>query len=83
MKQKDIIILIVALFVSMLASILVSKFVFSTPKNLDQQVDIVPSISTKFVTPSSTYFNSQALDPTQLINIAPSNNSQPFNGTSN
>jgi hypothetical protein len=83
MKQNDIILIIVTVAVSIAVSLFASKFVFSSSSKLSQQVDVVPAISTNFPTPSSTYFNSQSIDPTQIINIGPSNNQQPFNGTGN
>jgi hypothetical protein len=83
MKQKDIILLIVSVFFSILVSVIAAKFIFSAPTNLNQQVDVIPVISSDFPATNPVYFNAQALDPTQLINIGPSNNTQPFNGTSN
>jgi len=82
-KQNDLIVLIVSVFISIFVSVLASKLIFSSPTNLNQKVYVVPSISTNFTQPSSSYFNAQAIDPTQLINIAPSNNQQPFNGKAN
>ncbi len=79
MKQKDIITLIVTAFFSIVLSIVVSKIVFSKPSNLNQQVDVVPVVSSNFSTPNSQFFNNKSIDPTQIINIGPSNNQQVFN----
>jgi hypothetical protein len=81
MKQKDIVLLIVVVVVSVVISSFVSKLIFSTPANRSQQVDVVPVISASFPTPSSQYFNSQSIDPTQLITIGNNNNQTPFNGS--
>lgn len=80
MKQNDIITLIVTIFVAVVLSILVSNSLFSSnPNKLNDTVYQAPRISSSFKLPSSKYFNSQSIDPTQIINIAPSNNQQIFN----
>lgn len=79
MKQKDIITLIVTAFFSVVLSIIVSNLVFSKPSSIKQQVDVVPVVSTNFSIPNSQFFNSKSIDPTQIINIGPSNNQQVFN----
>ena len=79
MKQKDIITLMVVAFFSLVLSIVVSNLIFSKTSNLTQQVDIVPVISTKFSIPNAKFFNNNSIDPTQIINIGPSNNQQVFN----
>lgn len=78
MKQDDVILLIGACVVGLIASIIASKYIFSTPSKLSQSVDVVPTISTSFTPPSSQYFNPQAIDPTQLTNIGPNNNQTIF-----
>lgn len=83
MKQKDIAVLMVVVFVSIVVSIFASKMLFSSPKNREQQVPVVPAISANFPVPSSQFFNSQSVDPTQLIQIGNSTNPQPFNTPTN
>lgn len=78
MKQKDIVIIIAALAGGILLALLAGKYL-SHSASQDTQVDVVPVIRTDFPTPSTTYFNSQAIDPTQLVNIGPNNSQQPFN----
>jgi hypothetical protein len=82
MKQKDILLIVVIAIVSGVISLFVSKLIFVTPANRQQNVETVPAISTTFTQPSTKYFNSQSVDPTQLIQIGDSSNSTPFNGTS-
>jgi hypothetical protein len=77
MKQKDIILLISALVVGVILSFVANNYLFSNAANSNTQVDVVPIIHTGFPMPSNKYFNHQAVDPTQTINIS-SNNSQPF-----
>jgi hypothetical protein len=82
MKQKDIMLIAVIVFISAIASLFVSKAIFASPKKRQQQVEIVQPITADFPTPNSHYFSSSAFDPTQLITIGQSNNTNPFNGTS-
>jgi hypothetical protein len=79
MKQKEIIMLASSLVAAIFISILADKVLFSNSANNDTQVDVVPVISSEFKAPSSKYFNSQAIDPTQIINIGPNNSQTPFN----
>jgi hypothetical protein len=81
MKQKDIMLLAVVVIVSIVISIFASKLLFATPANRSQLVDVVPAITSNFQEPSSQYFNSQSIDPTQLITIGNSNNANPFSST--
>jgi hypothetical protein len=81
MKQKDLVLLIVVAAVSIVISSFASKLLFSTPANQSQQVDVVPAISSNFQAPGTQYFNSQLIDPTQLITIGNNNNQIPCNNT--
>jgi peroxiredoxin len=83
MKQKDLTFLIVSIFIGITLSIIVAKLVINTSSNIQQQVVVVPSITTNFQQPNTKYFNSNAIDPTQIINIAPSNNQNLFNQATN
>ncbi|MGH7195204.1 MAG: hypothetical protein ACREGA_00280 [Candidatus Saccharimonadales bacterium] len=78
MKQKDIVTIIIAVAVSAVISIFVAKFLFNTPKNRQQKVEVVPSISENFPTPDTKYFNQKSINPTQLIKIGNNNNLTPF-----
>jgi len=80
MKQKDIAVLIIVVFVSAISSFFISKWLFASPKSRQTKIEIVTPITADFPTPDSKYFNSNALDPTQLIQIGDSTNTQPFNG---
>lgn len=81
MKKNDLAILISAIILSAIISILISKFVFPT-NNRQQQVDIVPPISSRFPKLDPSYFNSKSIDPTQFIVIGNSANPSPFNSNS-
>ena len=82
MKQKDIALIIVIVFISALISFFVSKTIFSSPKNRQQQVEVVQPITADFPEARQVhYFNSSAFDPTQLITIGQNANPDPFSGT--
>jgi len=81
MKQKDIALILVIVFVSAIISLFVSKAIFTSPKNRQQQVVIVQPITADFPKPDSHYFNSSAFDPTKLITIGQNANPDPFSGT--
>lgn len=78
MKQKDISLIIVIVFVSAVISIFVSKTIFGTSKSKQEQSVVVQPITSSFPPPDSRYFNSSAFDPTQLITIGQNNNTNPF-----
>jgi uncharacterized membrane protein YgaE (UPF0421/DUF939 family) len=80
MKQKDVALIIVTIFIGAVVSFIVSNMIFSTPANRQQQAEVVEAITPDFATPDSRYFNSKSIDPTQLIQIGNNNNSNPFNG---
>ncbi|MBI1856809.1 hypothetical protein HY003_00725 [Candidatus Saccharibacteria bacterium] len=79
MKQKDIIVIIVVTFISVVISLLLSTKLFDPPKNRTTEVEVVQSITSDFLTPDKKYFNDKSLNPTKLIQIGDSSNSQPFN----
>jgi hypothetical protein len=80
-KQKDIALIIVIAMVSGIVSFAIAHVLFAAPKDRQQKVEVVDAISTAFPLPSSQYFNSQSIDPTQLITIGQNSNVAPFNGT--
>jgi len=80
MKQKDLALIVVVVFISIIASLFISNALITAPKNRQTKVEVVEPISADFPTPDNKYFNSNALDPTQLIQIGDTNNAKPFNG---
>lgn len=82
MKQKDLALIAVVVFLSVIISIFVSKAVFVPPTNRQQQVEVVQPITADFPQPDSRFFNSSAFDPTKLITIGNNNNNNPFSGSS-
>jgi len=80
MKQKDIVLIIVVVFISGVASYLISNALFGSAKNKVTKVEVVQKITSDFNDkPDPKYFNSDSIDPTQLIQIGNNSNTQPFN----
>lgn len=78
MKQKDIILIIVVVFVSGLASIMLTKLLINKSKNRSQKVEVVTPISSQFQEPDKRFFNDKSIDPTQNIIIGTNDNTDPF-----
>ena len=78
MKQKDIALIIIIVFISGIVSFVVSGKLFAG-SNGHQSVETVDKISPDFNVPDSNYFNKNSIDPTQLIQIGNSTNPNPFN----
>lgn len=82
MKQKDVALILIVVFVSVVASIVASKLIITSPKNRQQKVEVVEPIIADFPKPDSRYFNTNSVDPTKLITIGQDVNPQPFNSPS-
>jgi hypothetical protein len=81
MKQKDIALIVVVGFISLVLSVLLSNMLFASPKKRQQQVEVVQPISSGFPQPDEKYFNKDAFDPTKLITIGQNQNPDPFSGS--
>lgn len=81
MKQKDVALIIIIAAISAGLSFGVSQLVFSSAQPGQQKAAVVDAITTDFATPDSKFFNSQSIDPAKLIQVSPSNNQNPFNGS--
>lgn len=81
MKQKDIVLIIVLVFISGVVSFVVSGVIFGKPGSRDQQAEVVDVITSDFSPPSNKYFNGNSVDPTQLIQIGNTNNPNPFSSS--
>lgn len=78
MKQKDIAIIIIVVFVSGVLSYFVSNALFAAPENLETEVEVVTPITADFPEPDAAYFNKDSINPTQIITIGDGQNQQPF-----
>lgn len=81
MKRKDISLIIVVCIISGVLSLVLSNILFNSPKHRNSRVEKVEPISADFKTPDSKYFNSNSINPTQLIKIGENTNQTPFNKT--
>jgi hypothetical protein len=81
MKQKDIALIAVVVFLSAIISLVVSNSLFASPANRQQQVEVVQPISADFPPPDTHYFNKDSYDPTKVIIIGDNTNSDPFSGS--
>ncbi|HEU4914125.1 MAG TPA: hypothetical protein VFT16_01840 [Candidatus Saccharimonadales bacterium] len=78
MKQKDVAMIIIVVFVSGVLSFVLSDMLFGKPADRQQKAEVVDVITSDFPLPSEKYFNVNSIDPTQLIEIGDSNNPNPF-----
>lgn len=80
MKQKDLILIIVIVFVSSIVSLLITKTLFGGAKAV-QTTEVVEAISASFSQPNPKYFNGSAFDPTLIIKVETSKATDPFTGS--
>lgn len=78
MKQKDIALIIIIVFVSGVLSFFISNQFISPPKH-DEKAAKVEPITSEFSEPSDKYFNDESINPTQPITIGDNANPQPIN----
>lgn len=79
MKQKDVSLILITVFIGVVLALVLSRWIFATPKDRQQAVEVVDVISSEFSLPPSKYFNSQSVNPTQEIRPVPGANPNPFN----
>lgn len=78
MKQNDIALIILIVFISGMASFFISNK-FIGPSKQDLKAAKVDPINAEFNLPSSDYFNKDSINPTQLIRVEANKNQSPFN----
>lgn len=81
MKRKDIGLIAAVVVFSLIVGAVVSHLIFSKPQSRKQTAEVVQPIKPEFSPPDPKYFNEAAFDPTQLIEIGDSNNTDPFKPT--
>jgi flagellar basal body-associated protein FliL len=75
MKQKDIILIIVVVFVSAITSFFLSNMLFTSKEKRSVEVEKVSVITKDFSEVDKRYFNKKSLNPTQIIQIGENSNS--------
>jgi len=79
MKQKDFALIGVVVIFSAVFGFIVSNWLFSKPQNREQTAEVVDVITPEFPELPPKYYNSNSINPTQLIQIGNANNPNPFN----
>lgn len=79
MKQKDIALILVISFMSVVLALIVSNLVFNSSSSRKLTADNVIAITPEFNEPDKKYFNNSSVDPTQIIHIGENSNQKPFN----
>ena len=69
MKQKDTSLILIIAIVSMVLAVFASRAIVGSPDTEPMQIEIVEPITSEFVSPGEDYFNEDAINPTQLIDI--------------
>jgi hypothetical protein len=85
MKRQTLLIVVLVAIIAAFLSFVISDSLFGSPKRNPIYVPVVQKINSTFPLPQTdptykAFFNQQALDPTQLIQIGGNGNTAPFNG---
>lgn len=78
MKQKDIALIIIVIFVGGVFSVIMTKTVFVSTTSKQQTAQKIEPISNEFKEADKTVFNQNAINPTKLIRIGDESNTSPF-----
>ena len=78
MKQKDLITIVASVVVAGIFSFIICSQFINSSADHNQKYEIVQPISAEFNLPDKKIFNTEAINPTKLIEIAPNTNNQPF-----
>lgn len=77
MKQQDVAVLIVIIFVAGVGTFFAAN-AFIKPEPQNTTAEVVEPINSDFPLPSTGVFNTESINPTVPIQIAPNTNNQPF-----
>ena len=69
MKQKDIALIIIIVFVSGMLSFFASRYLLVPSDVRTAQVEVVEPITSDFTEPDKRYFNEKSINPTETIEI--------------
>jgi hypothetical protein len=83
MKQKDIALILVIVFVSGFLSFFMSQYLLVPSSERTANVEVVEPIVADFVEPDKKFFNEKSINPTQTIEIGDTNNPTPFEADAN
>jgi len=78
LKKNDFYTLLVIIVIASTFSVILSRLLFKVETS-KTKVEVVKKIDDNFPLPPPEYFNSDSLNPTQLIKIDSGENQKPFN----
>jgi hypothetical protein len=78
MKKKDLILILVVVFVSAVFSFVISNLFIDTPKNRAEKVEVVGEITPTFPAHDKQFFNETSINPTFIIQIGNNENQNPL-----
>ncbi len=79
-KQSDVAMIILVTVISLVAAYLVSGALINSPDSRSTPVEIAVPISAEFPEPDIRIFNSNSINPTELIKIGGGSSPNPFQG---
>ena len=77
MKQQDIAILIVIIFIAGVGTFFLAN-AFIKPETQNTTAEVVEPINSDFPLPEAGVFSTESINPTVPIQVAPNSNNQPF-----
>ncbi len=69
MKQKDIALIAVMVFIGAVAALIVSNLFFSSAGSRKQHAEVVDVINPSFTSPPTQYFNGNSVDIAQPVTL--------------
>ncbi len=78
MKRKDYMLILLVIGIAAVFSYFISGILITTPDDRSQTVEIAEPIASELTRPPADYFNRDAVNPTQKIEIGEDLNQEPF-----
>lgn len=82
-REKDIAMIILVVSISLMVSYFLGNALINTDQNRSVEVEVVQPISADFDQPSPQVFSSNAINPTELIQIGSGDTDSPFQSGEN
>lgn len=78
MTKKDLGVLLAIAFFAVVFSMVLSNLLFTPKSAKELKAQKIDQIQSAFERPDKKYFNSESINPTQVIQIGDSPNAEPF-----
>ena len=78
MKKNDLAVMAGVAVIAVIFSLILSNLLFTPKSTKDLKAQKIDAIKSAFEKPDKKYFNGESINPTQLIQIGDSPNTQPF-----